>query len=123
MSDDDAPFHTPRGRAAVDPALAFGISLALSLVLWWPTLQGTLSGNIDITVAGLRYLAALGISWAGVFAIATVFATYGQQSQAAAPPTPSLPPPAVEHPLRRVNDAAALEAGADDPAVAEPPAA
>jgi hypothetical protein len=116
--------QAPRGRATVDPALAFGISLALSLVLWWPTLQGTLNGNIDITVAGLRYLAALGISWAGVFAVATVFATYGQQARAAAPsPTPPLPPPAVEHPLRRANDAAALEAGADEPAVAEPPAA
>jgi hypothetical protein len=91
-------------RAAVDPALLFGISLALSLLLWWPTLTGALNGNIDITVAGLRYLAALGLSWVGVFSLSTLVAGYGHQAQAPSTP-PALPPgPATTHPLRRVED-------------------
>jgi hypothetical protein len=123
VSEHGNPGSQPNGRATVDPALAFGIALALSLVLWWPSLRGTLDGNIDITTAGLHYLAALGISWAGVFAVATVFATYGHQSQATAAPQPPSPSPA-EHPLRRADDP--LDDGApalDVDEVIEPPAA
>jgi hypothetical protein len=89
-------------RAQVDPALMFGISLGLSLLLWYPTLHGALDGSIDITVAGLRYLASLGLSWVAVFAISTLVSTYGHEEETSTPP--ELPPGRVEHPLRRADD-------------------
>jgi hypothetical protein len=106
-------------RAAVDPALLFGISLALSLVLWWPSLTGALDGSIDITVAGLRYLAALGLSWVAVFGIGTLVAAYGRDSR---PTPPALPPGPVEHPRRRADEASTGDA-ASDAEPAEPTAA
>jgi len=105
-------------RAAVDPALLFGISLALSLVLWWPSLTGALDGSIDITVAGMRYLAALGLSWVAVFGVGTLVAAYARDAQ---PTPPALPPGPVEHPLRRADDASAEDTEAADGA--ESPAA
>jgi hypothetical protein len=116
------PAHRPSSRrgSAIDPALLFGISLTVSLVLWWPSLRGALDGTIDITDAGLRYLAALGLSWVGVFGVATLVAAYGR---AAAPPAPpALPPPAIEHPLRRGSDAEG-DAPHEDATTAEEPAA
>jgi hypothetical protein len=107
-------------RPAVDPALLFGISLMLSLVLWWPSLTGALDGSIDITDAGLRYLAALGLSWVGVFFVSTLVAAYAREAR---PTPPALPPAPIEHPLRRGDDAAAEDdatasASEDQPAAA-----
>jgi hypothetical protein len=91
----------PRGRrGSLDPALLFGISLLVSLVLWWPSLRAALSGNIDITVAGLRYLAALGLSWLAVFGVGTLIAGYAHDE----PPSPPSLPPASAQPLRRAED-------------------
>jgi hypothetical protein len=98
-------------HARVDPALLFGISLGLSLVLWWPSLTGALNGNIDITSAGLRYLAALGLSWLGVFGIGVLVAGYGHEAEPE--PPPALPPGPIEHPLRRDGEAVAAEPAAD----------
>jgi hypothetical protein len=106
-------------RATVDPALLFGISLGLSLVLWWPSLTGALKGSIDITSAGLRYLAALGLSWVGVYGISVIVAGYGHDER---PTPPALPPGPVEHPLRREEDVA-TDMAADDPSLEEPSAA
>ena len=46
-------------RPSVDPAFTFGVSLIISLVLWYPTLRQTMSGNIEITESGIRYFLAL----------------------------------------------------------------
>jgi hypothetical protein len=89
-------------RPSVDPALLFGLSLIASLVLWWPTFRGALNGSIDITVAGLRYLAALGLSWLCMFGVGTLVAGYSRAAQPS--PPPALPPGPVEHPLRRSED-------------------
>jgi hypothetical protein len=105
-------------RGAVDPALLFGISLGLSLVLWWPSLSGALNGSIDISVAGLRYLAALGLSWVAVFGIATLVASYAREAR---PTPPALPPGPVEHPLRRAEDPSVDDTAGD--ATTEEPAA
>ncbi len=75
-------------RPSVDPALVFGLSLAISAVLWYPTLRETLNGNIEITDAGIRYLLALAIAWAGVFGVSSLVA-----SCASKPTRPSAPPP------------------------------
>jgi hypothetical protein len=109
-------------RAAVDPALLFGISLAMSLVLWWPSFTGALDGSIDITVAGLRYLAALGLSWVAVFAIGTLVASYGRDQHHAAPPaTPPTDP--ASHPLRRSEDPELTDGAGDTTDAAEETAA
>lgn len=86
-------------RRTVDPAFTFGVSLVLSLLLWWPTLRGLLAGDIDITDAALRYLAALGLAWLGVYGVATLVAGYGHE------PRPAPRPPAGDsHPGRRTSD-------------------
>lgn len=90
------------GGSRVDPALIFGCSLLFSLVLAYPTLRGTLDGRIDIVVAGLRYLVALGFSWVALFGLFTLVSGYGRDLPSA-PPAQALPNAAVQ-PLRRVDD-------------------
>lgn len=96
-------------RPTVDPAFTFGIALVLSLVLWWSTFRALLAGNVDITVAGLRYLVALGLAWGGTYLIATLVAGYGHPGAHG-----SAPPP---HPTRRREDmsASAARTPASDP--------
>jgi hypothetical protein len=77
-------------RPTVDPAFTFAIALVMSLVLWWSTLRELLEGNVDITVAGMRYLAALGLSWCGVYFVASLVAMYASQPRPA-PPEPPTP--------------------------------
>jgi hypothetical protein len=86
------------GRPNADPSFTFGVSLVLSLVLWWPTLRSLLAGRVDITHAGLRYLAALALAWAGVYFVASLVTGYGHQ------PRPASPPPGT--PQRRRDDPA-----------------
>jgi hypothetical protein len=103
-------------RPSVDPAFSFGVSLFVSLVLWYPTLRGTLAGNIDITDAGIRYFLALAISWAGVYGICALVAMYASQPRR---PTPG--PPATSNTPQRRRDDVAAEPGA--PASGEEPSA
>jgi hypothetical protein len=112
-------------RAAVDPALLFGISLALSLVLWWPSFTGALDGSIDITVAGMRYLAALGLSWVAVYGVGTLVTAYGRESRPAAMPPTAPPPsdPASQVPARRAEDEPSSEEPEATTEPAEPTAA
>ncbi|MCU1428222.1 MAG: hypothetical protein JWL83_2222 [Actinomycetia bacterium] len=104
-------------RAAIDPPLLFAISLLMSLALWWPSLRQALSGNLDITVAGLHYLAALGLSWLAVFGVGTLVSGYAQTTHHAQPSPPALPPTPIVHPLRRDDDTEV------DPSAVEEPAA
>lgn len=111
------------GGSRVDPALVFGCSLLFSLVLAYPTLRGTLDGRIDIVVAGLRYLVALGFSWVALFGLFTLVSGYGRDL----PPAPlrDLPPAEPSaHPLRRVDDVLDLRdapiEGGSAPAPPEP---
>jgi hypothetical protein len=75
-------------RPSVDPAFTFGVSLALSVVLWYPTLRQTMNGNIEITDSGIRYLLALGVAWAGVFGVSSLVARYANKARDPAPPPP-----------------------------------
>ena len=96
-------------RPTVDPAFTFAIALVMSLVLWWSTLRELLEGNVDITVAGMRYLAALGLSWCGVYFVASLVAMYASQPRPAPPEPPS--------PQRRKTDQPqASEPDAETPA-------
>jgi len=96
-------------RPSVDPAFTFAVALVLSLVLWWGTLQALLAGNVDITVAGMRYLAALALSWCGVYFIASLVAMYASQPRAPRPP-------ATQQPQRRRTDAPPDETSNQAPA-------
>jgi hypothetical protein len=92
-------------RPSVDPAFTFGVSLVLSLVLWYPTLRATMAGDIDITDAGIRYFLALALSWAGVYGISAIVAMYASQ------PRRPTPPP---HPARRRDDASPVSSEDQD---------
>jgi hypothetical protein len=85
-------------RPNVEPAFIFGVSLVLSLLMWSPTLRGTMIGTVDITDAGIRFFSALALSWAGVYGISAIVAMYARR-----PPRPT-PPPAERE--RRAPNAA-----------------
>jgi hypothetical protein len=88
-------------RPSVDPAFTFGVSLAISLVLWYPTLRETMVGNIEITDAGIRYFLALAIAWAGVYGVSAIVAMYASKPRPRAPKPPTEP---TQQPARRVED-------------------
>ena len=90
-------------RPSVDPAFTFGVSLAISIVLWYPTLRATMSGDIEITDAGIRYFLALAIAWAGVYGVSAIVAMYASKPRPRAPKPPS-DPAAQAPPTRRVED-------------------
>ena len=91
-------------RPSVDPAFTFGVSLVISLVLWYPTLRQTMNGNIEITDSGIRYFLALAIAWAGVYGISAIVAMYASKPRAQAPPTPPDPGARDATPARRADD-------------------
>jgi hypothetical protein len=97
-------------RPSVDPAFAFAVSLAVSLVLWYPTLRATMSGDIEITNAGIRYFLALAIAWCGVYGVCAIVAMYAGKPR---PPAPRPPDPGVRAvaPARRQDDQPAEPAG------------
>jgi hypothetical protein len=96
-------------RPSVDPAFTFGVSLAISLVLWFPTLRGTLRVDIEITDAGIRYFLALAIAWAGVYGVSAIVAMYASKPNNSAPPAPPDPAGRAPVPTRRHDDAGAAE--------------
>lgn len=101
MSEHEPP------RAAADASLVFAVSLVLSLAVSWPSFSAAFSGDLDITVAALRYLVALALSWAGVWLLATAIASFGRNR----PPASALPPAPANHPQRRASDPPPLDAG------------
>ena len=100
-------------RPSVDPAFTFGVSLAISLVLWFPTLSGTMRGNIEITDAGIRYFLALAIAWAGVYGVSAIVAMYASTPNDPRPPAPPDPSERAPAPARRADDGATAEAPAE----------
>jgi hypothetical protein len=92
-------------RPSVDPAFTFGVSLAISVLLWYPTLRATMSGNIEITDAGIRYFLALAISWAGTYGVSALVAMYASKPRRPVTPPPS-DPASSPPPTRRVEDVA-----------------
>jgi len=98
-------------RPSVDPAFTFGVSLIISLVLWYPTLRQTMSGNIEITESGIRYFLALAIAWAGVYGISAVVAMYASKPRDTGSPIPTPPDPGAlqSMPARRREDVVVQE--------------
>ena len=89
-------------RPSVDPAFTFAVSLAISLVLWFPTLRETMNGDIEITDAGIRYFLALAIAWAGVYGVSSLVAMYASKPRARR--RPRRPDAGRAQPARRGDD-------------------
>ena len=78
-------------KPSVDPAFTFGVSLAISVVLWFPTLRGAMSGDIEITDAGIRYFLALAIAWAAVTVVSAIVTMFATRARSPVPPPPDRP--------------------------------
>ena len=96
----------------MNPNTVFSASLVASLVLWFPSMQACLRGDLDLPAAGLRYLAALVVSRLALNGLARLVNAYraAQEPQppagASAPPASGVgsPAKAPEPPLRRRDD-------------------
>jgi hypothetical protein len=96
-------------RPTVDPAFTLGLSLAVSLLLWYPTLRETMTGNIEITDAGIRYFLAFAISWAGVYSVSAIVAMCARRTHQPGLPPPPDPGARQGAPARRQDDVVAAE--------------
>ena len=93
----------------MNPNTVFSASLITSLVLWFPSMQACLRGDLDLAPAGLRYLAALVVSRLAMNGLARLVNAYRAAQDAAPPATDgsaSAPVPADEPavPHRRRTD-------------------
>jgi hypothetical protein len=94
----------------VNPNTVFSASLVTSLVLWFPSMQACLRGDLDLPAAGLRYLAALVVSRLALNGLARLVNAYraAQEPQApaktAAPSVPRGGADDFEPPQRRRDD-------------------
>src|SRR3954468_7709836 len=106
----------------MNPNTVFSASLITSLVLWFPSMQACLRGDLDMAPAGLRYLAALFVSRLAMNGLARLVNAYraAQHAGTSAADTPAEPPPSSADtgaPHRRRNDQSA-ESEADPAALA-----
>ena len=68
------------------------IALVAALMLWAASLKAFLTGGIDLTTAGVRFLIAFAVAWVAVSLLGMVVAGYGKD-------------PTVPSPRRRRSDA------------------
>ena len=77
----------------MNPNTVFSASLVTSLVLWYPSMQACLRGDLDLTPAALRYLAALMVSRLAMNFLARLVNAYrGVELHLPEPPGDSAPP-------------------------------
>ena len=95
----------------MNPNTVFSASLVTSLVLWFPSMQACLRGDLDLPAAGLRYVAALVVSRLALNGLARLVTAYRAAQEphppaAAAGPSPASGGPAhdAEPPHRRRDD-------------------
>lgn len=84
----------------MNPNTVFSATLVTSLILWSPSMQACLRGDLDLAPAGLRYLAALVVSRLAMNGLARLVNAYraAQDPPAAAaeaPPAGSTPSPSL----------------------------
>jgi hypothetical protein len=91
-------------RPSVDPAFTFGISFAISLALWLPTLRDTMTGQVEITDAAIRYFLALAIAWAAVTVVSAIVTMFASKSRGPVSPPPDRPGARDISPARRPAD-------------------
>ena len=117
----------------MNPNAAFSASLVTSLILWYPSMQACLRGDLDLTPAALRYLAALAVSRLAINFLARLLNAYRAQQQRdptaagttpAGSPAPSQAPtgpeatPEQAAPHRRRSDISADDDGEQAPLAA-----
>jgi hypothetical protein len=89
----------------MNPNTTFSASLVTSLVLWFPSMQACLRGDLDLGAAGLRYLAALAVSRLAMNGLARLVNAYRVAQQPSGGPPRSHPGPDGEAaPKRRRDD-------------------
>jgi hypothetical protein len=74
----------------MNPNTVFSASLVTSLILWFPSMQACLRGDLDLGAAGLRYLAALVVSRWAMNGLARLVNAYRATQEPAAPPPDGL---------------------------------
>ena len=86
----------------MNPNTVFSVSLVTSLVLWYPSMQACLRGDLDLAPAGLRYVVALVVARLATNGLARLVNAY-RASQEPEPPADRAPaaPPAAEPPRQR----------------------
>jgi hypothetical protein len=91
----------------MNPNAVFSASLISSLILWFPSMQACLRGDLDLAPAGLRYLAALVVSrlaWSFLSRLITSYrATHEETTRSTT--GPGQPPSSESTPHRRRSDA------------------
>jgi hypothetical protein len=97
-------------RPRVDPAFTFGISFAISLALWLPTLRDTMNGEVEITDSAIRYFLALAIAWAAVTVVSAIVTMFASESRGPVSPPPDRPGARDVSPASRRADDDAPEA-------------
>lgn len=76
----------------MNPNTVLSASLVTSLVLWFPSMQACLRGDLDLPAAGLRYLAALLVSRLALNGLARLVNAYRIAQE------PPVPPASVDGP-------------------------
>jgi hypothetical protein len=69
----------------MNPNTVFSASLVTSLVLWYPSMQACLHGDLDLAPAGLRYLAALFVARLAMNGLARLVNAYRAAQHAETP--------------------------------------
>jgi hypothetical protein len=96
----------------MNPNTVFSATLVGSLVLWFPSMQACLRGDLDLAPAGLRYVAALVVSRLAMNFLARLVNAYRAVPEGGADPRPAPPGPQpaggdtgpASPPQRRRND-------------------
>ena len=78
----------------MNPNAVFSATLVTSLLLWYPSMQACLRGDLDLTPAALRYLAALTVARIGMNFLARLVNAYRVPELADPPPPESRETPA-----------------------------
>jgi len=78
----------------MNPNTVFSASLVTSLVLWFPSMQACLRGDLDLAPAGLRYLAALAVSRLAMNGLARLVNAYRSAQHPGPPAAAGGDPPA-----------------------------
>ena len=79
-----------------------GITLAASLVLWWPSMRALLTGDLGVETAAIHFLAGAAVAWVGVTILMSLYTGYADGADLHAPPRAA--DPEETRPVRRQSD-------------------
>jgi len=97
----------------MNPNTVFSASLVTSLLLWFPSMQACLRGELDLVPAALRYLAALAVSRLAMNGIARLVNAYRAAQEPPPPAAGEAAPPAGDAPPNRRRSDGGSDGDAD----------